>query len=458
MTSVASATDYGIGVARNHPDGPIIDVNTNSGAWVRMPKSAFTNCVLWNNFSWDKTTHYDLTVHTNDAVEISDPVHTSVPTVGNAVLWYDDVDDSVDVDSTCGITTLNTGTFACWVKPDTDSNNGVWYFQDTSIGSTYEFFISVGPCTVHLANELVTISTSQGGNHKVGYCTADRSEMFDGGWHHIVVTSDGSEYKIYLDGESKSLTVGAGANDGNWAYHDGGDLTHYIGYPNYMSGYVDIPALWNRCLSPAEVSQLYTNTLTETMGLATAADLASDAALIMHMDYPEDAGIGHDSSTNLNHGTYNGSEEQVIVIADDGSQNGTMGFDGVDDESAHGNIGTVKTISFLMYADDITSREVVDFDGTDKIELNSSSNIVATSFPGATIYTNGVAGSGPLSASIWYHITVTDSTGVSGSGFTLGDAGGNNFDGNLDEVKCWPDVRTGGEITTESAAALALVP
>ena len=50
------------------------------------------------------------------------------------------------------------------------------------------------------------------GNKIVGGTT----DINDGQWHHAVLTSDGSAYKIYLDGKEESLTVSSGANNGNW--------------------------------------------------------------------------------------------------------------------------------------------------------------------------------------------------------------------------------------------------
>jgi len=35
-------------------------------------------------------------------------------------------------------------------------------------------------------------------------------------WNHCVITSDGTAYKIYIDGVEQSIIIAAGSNNGNW--------------------------------------------------------------------------------------------------------------------------------------------------------------------------------------------------------------------------------------------------
>lgn len=41
-------------------------------------------------------------------------------------------------------------------------------------------------------------------------------EAEDDAWHHLAVTSDGSTWRMYIDGIERTLTVAAGSNSGNW--------------------------------------------------------------------------------------------------------------------------------------------------------------------------------------------------------------------------------------------------
>jgi hypothetical protein len=46
----------------------------------------------------------------------------------------------------------------------------------------------------------------------------------------------------------------------------------------------------------------------------------------------------------------------------------------------------------------------------------------------------------------WHHVVITDTTGVNGSNFTIGEAGGSYFDGRLDEVELYTDLVSASEI------------
>jgi len=122
----------------------------------------------------------------------------------------------------------------------------------------------------------------------------------------------------------------------------------------------------------------------------------------------------HDDSTDLNDGSQNLNGPIAGQIADG------QDFDGSDDYVSVGNAGSgIKTVSFWLEADDDTSRKVIDLDGSDQIEINGSSNIVATSFPAATVYVDGSTASSAVTTS-WHHVAITDSTGVNASDLEIG--------------------------------------
>lgn len=129
-----------------------------------------------------------------------------------------------------------------------------------------------------------------------------------------------------------------------------------------------------------------------------------------------------------------------------GKNGQAMDFDGTGSHISLGNVGSgIKTISFWMKTDDITSRKIMDFDGTDQIEINGSSQITATSFPGTTIiYVDGIVGS--TVTSDWHFVAVTDTTGVSASAADIGRAGAGYFDGRIDEVRFYDGVLSASEV------------
>jgi len=136
-----------------------------------------------------------------------------------------------------------------------DTNGNAWFAIALGDGSTGT-----------LTNELITIITGDSGSssiNRVGYTTATRSELFDGKWHHIVVTA-GSDYKIYLNGISKTITTGFGSNDGMFTDTSGIDNSEIgsrnfkdLGAGKFVDGAIDDMRIYNRALSAEEVQRLY---------------------------------------------------------------------------------------------------------------------------------------------------------------------------------------------------------
>lgn len=131
-------------------------------------------------------------------------------------------------------------------------------------------------------------------------------------------------------------------------------------------------------------------------------------------------GIGNstpDASGNGNTGTVYGTE-----IVDTPFGLGRK-CNGIADYIDIGDIGSgIKTISFWMKADDVTSQKLINIDGTDHIEIDASDDVVATSFPAATVYVDGVAATAVTDAT-WHYITIVDTTGVSASTFQIARVG-----------------------------------
>jgi hypothetical protein len=98
-----------------------------------------------------------------------------------------------------------------------------------------------------------------------------------------------------------------------------------------------------------------------------------------------------------------------------------------------------------MKADDTTDKNVLNFDGTVQVQLSASSQVTATSFPGATtIYVDGASGSAAVATSTWHHVIITDTTGVNASAFEVGMM---SFEGVIDDVRLYTRVLSSSEIT-----------
>ncbi len=129
-----------------------------------------------------------------------------------------------------------------------------------------------------------------------------------------------------------------------------------------------------------------------------------------------------------------------------GKLGASLDFDGTNDVVSAGDTGqTVKAISFWISPVDITSRDIVDLDGTSSIGISAGSDIVASNFTGETIFVNGAEASAIATQDVWYHVVVTTATGVSASDFKIGKAS-SFFQGEIDDVRIFSRELSAGDV------------
>ena len=131
-----------------------------------------------------------------------------------------------------------------------------------------------------------------------------------------------------------------------------------------------------------------------------------------------------------------------------------LDFDGSNDYVDVGNVATgIQTISFWVEVDDITSRtdHVLDLNGTDYIKIVNG-EVTVNNIDNPTYYINGISGNRTIaSIDAWYHVAVTTATGINVTDMDIGRVEGETpeyFDGKIDEVRLWDDVRTVNEISS----------
>ncbi len=75
-----------------------------------------------------------------------------------------------------------------------------------------------------------------------------------GNWYNVVITQDGSAYRIYVDGTLKSTTPVTGtlgsSTDSIWIGGNYGNLS----YPYWLKGYIDDMRIYNRVLSLTDIA------------------------------------------------------------------------------------------------------------------------------------------------------------------------------------------------------------
>ena len=156
-----------------------------------------------------------------------------------------------------------------------------------------------------------------------------------------------------------------------------------------------------------------------------------------------------------------GADGQAILVAHAYAQPqyvaGVMGqavsVSGLGDHMDFGDIGSgIRTITFWIKLPNTKSQTILNIDGTDRIETNSSGVIVATSFPDATIYVDGVQSSA-LPDTDWHHVAVVDGTGVSASTFQAGKAGSTYGAFSIDDLRTYDTALSRDEIARLLAAS-----
>lgn len=206
---------------------------------------------------------------TNDGTQIGTPTLNQAGLINTAWLFNGST-DAINIDSILAdVATDNQGTISMWVKGTNDDAQSAFCIGDSSSANALIIYVG-NNITGTLTNELITIGhldTSGGGNNILGYTTSTRTELFDGEWHHICIISNGSDYTLYLDSNEKTLTVGAGSDNGDWLNDLTGLDVGRIGCRNYNSlgndrffnGEIDEVAIWSRPLSQFEILELYNN-------------------------------------------------------------------------------------------------------------------------------------------------------------------------------------------------------
>ncbi|MFX0020721.1 MAG: hypothetical protein ACFE9S_00225 [Candidatus Hermodarchaeota archaeon] len=110
----------------------------------------------------------------------------------------------------------------------------------------------------------------------------------------------------------------------------------------------------------------------------------------------------------------------------------------------------VDHIRVIVYYSIESDTAIMDLDGTDQISIDAiSGDIKPISFPGSTaIYVDGIIGS-TITTGSWYHVAITDTTGLSVSALNLARNSTEYFNGGIDEFRLSNIVRSADWIATE---------
>ena len=166
-------------------------------------------------------------------------------------LDYDGDDDYVDVWNG-GSLVSDEGSFIAWMKfNDIDSNEGIIRFEE----DVWENYF-----TIYRYNTNRLRLRMEENNIVLADILSPHGSIGDTLWHQIVITQDGNQLRMYIDGINQSITVLSGADFTKWtSYLTLNSVRLGYGTGNYLTGSFNSALLYNRALSADEVKQLYEN-------------------------------------------------------------------------------------------------------------------------------------------------------------------------------------------------------
>ena len=203
---------------------------------------------------------------TTNAIEVSDGTNWQVYNPDTATGWsgsntysmnFDGTDDRLNAASPV-TTSAQQGTVSAWIKTTSTATTEVFCQSDTTdTNNTTYLFLSI----------------ESGGRPRIGWRNGSSTltkrgstTVNDGNWHHVVYISDGSAWKIYVDGtdEGTLITVAGTASDGGWY----GDLSainacrigcqeRNLGTSAFFNGNIDEVAVWDSVLSASQITNIY---------------------------------------------------------------------------------------------------------------------------------------------------------------------------------------------------------
>jgi hypothetical protein len=169
-------------------------------------------------------------------------------------------------------------TAASWVKVDAADTWGGWFGAVQDDGSTEHGWI-LGSRGTQFSIALA------GGTSGLTYLT-DPANFTLGKWYHVATTYDGTTLRLFVDGVEKAAT----AAESSAISYPATSTWYQIGSykdPNEdfrHQGRLQDIALWNRALSPAEITAvkdggLYSSSLSSSAQLSSSAALSSSSVL-----------------------------------------------------------------------------------------------------------------------------------------------------------------------------------
>ena len=227
----------------------------------------------------------------------------------NSAYSFDGVNSNIALTD---IDLINNATISIWIKPV-----GVLGSVVSKYGNGNESY------------EFIYNNNTHGLYGHVGVVTNPNNNIYSdnpltlNSWSHCVLVIDNGTAKIFINGNQVFAQQGVNSIFQN---NDNVLIGKSVWGGNLFNGLLDDLGIYNRALTPAEITQLYTDQ-TSTVATPPCPTLATNLQTGL-VGYWPFCGNANDESGNGNNGTVNGA---TLTTDRFGNTNSAYSFDGVND-------------------------------------------------------------------------------------------------------------------------------
>ena len=325
------------------------------------------------------------------------------------------INNGITIQNDSSLEVSSQFTMSCWFKSETSQNSYAYPVYKASSN------IYHGAYGFYIQNNATLVSTVIDTGSGVTILTSDSlGDLRDGKWHHVVQIYDGTQMKVYLDGnQSGSAKLATGTVDYSPTYQD-----LYIGKTRHTTpsglysfkGEVSNVQFFNTALPATGSNSVQT---IYNIGVPLS-DMSSFSSLVSWWKL-NNTTTGVQDSKGSNNGTNNGATESIGLVSTlNGTNNGATEYTGFVNTLAGESSG-------------MTQANLVQSD----LSFTSSYSPYALDFDGANDYIDcGTISSfsdGDISFSLWCNLTTTNtyqyilsntnSSGVSGINIAISSSG-----------------------------------
>ena len=245
----------------------------------------------------------------------------------NSAYSFDGSTNYIEVLSTSGISFSTAYSISAWLSADIwsfsapiDQHAIVSKIDDGDWYGGYEIRTGGAGFIMHSGNI--------GSNFDIG--AGGYSAMT---WHHVVVTFNGSIVKSYINGQQVDSAIRSGTIQTSSIPLRFGRRGGAGTYNNWFDGNIDDIGMWNRALTPQEITDLYngcqlsvsTQPINQSVNISNNAQFTTASSdPLANYQWQTDLGVGFQNLNSV--GQYSGTTNDTLTIANTTLSNNNQPF------------------------------------------------------------------------------------------------------------------------------------